>query len=72
MNLEEFCKHWPLAVKQGWKLLPTSKNIFYVMPPHNSKPGQDQWAATYTQVDLGGIELLIPHWFVSTVTNTKH
>lgn len=76
ITLENFCRLWPKAQKNGWYLGnfdnsrgPLKSPIHLtVHPPRNSEMARNFWAATYVSLDFGGVPILIPHWFETTVT----
>jgi hypothetical protein len=67
--MEHWCQHWPQAKRDGWTLTPFGKdNRYVILPPKGHEA--DEWTAEFHPCDLGGITLLIPHWFSKYYPNS--
>lgn len=61
----QFFSKWVQAKANGWRLTcphPTvNPDIWVVTPPKGHEA--EHWAAKFESLDLGGLRILIPHWF---------
>ena len=66
MKVEDFCRIWPLAMSQGWTLIPASSNpilptsptVYYAIQTHNMSTSN--LTGQFSTVNLGGIIINIP------------
>lgn len=63
-------EYWPRAHQKGWELMTSGdhSHIYYLVAPRNTP--QRTWAAQWYKHNIGGINIMIPEWFIATVTET--